>query len=104
MSHTITDRDAITALGRAIDARGISADPMSLLLLAHAARDLDVPAILIEVMVDEHEVEVARIRAFALVSCRVSVQLDGSGVPTVDDLEAASSAEPAALVGCLPVC
>lgn len=67
--------DAIESLGYAIEARGIDADPASLLLLAHAARDLDVNEVLVDVMVDDDQPAAARVRAFARVSTSVSLSL-----------------------------
>lgn len=59
---------AVTALGEAIDRFGISADPSGLHRLAHEARDRGVDSLLVDVMVDEYEPAVARVRAFARVS------------------------------------
>lgn len=59
---------AVTALGEAIDRYGISADPTGLNRLAHEARDRGVDSLLVDVMIDEYEPPVARVRAFARVS------------------------------------
>lgn len=58
----------LSALGEAIERCGITADPVALLLLAHEASDRGVDPILVDVMVDEDEPAVARVRAFARVS------------------------------------
>ncbi|MHB1066778.1 MAG: hypothetical protein ACYC2Z_05035 [Candidatus Nanopelagicales bacterium] len=76
-----TTTGAIKALGHAIESHGIQADPVSLLLLAHAARDLGVSDVLVGVMVDEDEPTVARLRAFGRVSTLVSAQLRASLAP-----------------------
>ena len=62
---THTNHAAIETLGYAIEARGIDADPVALLLLAHSARDLGINEILVSVMVDEDQPAVVRVRAFA---------------------------------------
>lgn len=73
-TDTTTTRE-IDALGFAIEACGIDADPVTLLLLAHAARDLGVNDLLVNVMVDEEAPANARIRAFARVSSSVSLAI-----------------------------
>jgi hypothetical protein len=73
---THTNHDAIEALGYAIEARGIDADPVALLLLAHSARDMGVSEFLVSLMVDDDQPAVARVRAFARVSSLVSLALD----------------------------
>jgi hypothetical protein len=65
----------LATLDSAIAAQGIHADTVSLLLLAHAARDLGVNDVLVSVMVDEAEPEVARVRAYARVSTVVGTRL-----------------------------
>jgi hypothetical protein len=70
-THTSTAR--IKSLDFMLEADGIAADPVNLLLLAHTARDLGVNELLVSLMVDEDEPEVARIRAYA----RVAVQVAG---------------------------
>ena len=72
-THTTTAR--IKALGYQMEARGIDADPVDLLLLAHTARDLNVSEILVGLMIDEDEPEVARMRAFGRVSMQVAMRL-----------------------------
>lgn len=67
---------SLTHLGYAIEADGITADPTSLALLAHAARDLGINEVLVGVMVDEQAPAVARVRAFARVSSRVADRID----------------------------
>lgn len=59
---------AVTALGAVIEKHGIAADPTGLRLLAREARGRGVDRVLVDVMVDEQEAPVARIRAFARVS------------------------------------
>jgi hypothetical protein len=81
----------ITDLAQVIDAKGIHADPVELLLVAHAARDLGVDEFLVGLMVDEGEPEVARMRAFGHVASRVRRRLDAELVnPTERVLLAAS--------------
>ncbi|MBI1352632.1 MAG: hypothetical protein GC156_16145 [Actinomycetales bacterium] len=65
----------MSVLDAEVATRGIDADPVTLLLLAHAARDLGFDEVLIDVMVDEAEPEVARIRAYSRVSSAVSMRL-----------------------------
>ncbi len=72
-THTTTAR--IKSLGYQLEADGISADPVDLLLLAHTARDLGVNGLLIDLMIDEEEPEVARIRAFSRVAVQVNNRL-----------------------------
>jgi hypothetical protein len=72
-THTTTAR--IKSLDYKLAADGITADPVSLLLLAHTARDLGVNELLVSLMVDEDEPEVARIRAYARVSVQVAAHL-----------------------------
>jgi hypothetical protein len=67
---------SLSHLGYAIEADGITADPTSLALLAHAARDLGVNEVLVDVMIDDSAPAVARVRAFARVSSRVADRLD----------------------------
>ena len=71
----------MSALDTAVATRGIDADPVRLLLLAHAARDLEVNGVVIDVMIDEGQPEVARIRAYARVSSAVAAH--GPITPTV---------------------
>ncbi len=73
-THTTTAR--IRTLDYVIDANGINADPVSLLLLAHTAQDLGVNELLVSLMVDESQPEVARIRAYARVAVQVASRLD----------------------------
>ena len=82
---TATSADAAIAsiddLGYAIAARGIHAEPATLLQLADTARDLGVDDVLVGLMVDDDEPAAARVRAFARVSTRVaSVLRDGDGL------------------------
>jgi hypothetical protein len=62
----------LASLDYGIEAGGISADPVSLLLLAHEARDLGVSELLVSLMIDEDQPEVARIRAYARVAVQVA--------------------------------
>lgn len=75
LETTEFDATALDALGYAIEARGIDADPVALLRLAHTARDLGVTDILVGLMVDEDQPAAPRIRAFARVSTIVSSAL-----------------------------
>lgn len=77
-----TTTTTLETLGYSIEARGISADPVSLSLLAHAARDLGVNDVLVDVMVDEQEPAVARVRAFARVSTTVDAALRAGFEPS----------------------
>ena len=72
---TRTTTARIDDLGYRMEARGIAADPVNLLLLAHTATDLGVNQILVDVMVDEDQPEVVRMRAFAKVSVQVAMRL-----------------------------
>ncbi len=78
-THATTTRE-IETLGFAIEACGIDADPVTLLLLAHAARDLGISDLLVNVMVDEDAPKNARVRAFARVSSLVSLALSDRAV------------------------
>lgn len=78
-THTTTAR--IKSLDFQLEANGIAADPVNLLLLAHTARDLGINELLVSLMVDEDEPEVARVRAYARVSVQVAAALrDGATV------------------------
>lgn len=77
----------ITALDFLLEAEGIAADPVTLLLVAHTARDLGVDEILVSVMVDEDEPEVARLRAYARVSVQVASLLREPAVAVTADRE-----------------
>ena len=79
-THTTTAR--IKALDYAMEADGITADPVSLLLLAHTARDLDVNELLVSLMIDEQAPEVVRIRAYARVSVQVAARLHEQSAST----------------------
>jgi hypothetical protein len=72
-THTTTAR--IKSLDFVLEANGITGDPVNLLLLAHTARDLGVNELLVSLMVDEDEPEVARIRAYARVAVQVAARL-----------------------------
>jgi len=80
METTLT----LAQLDTQLEVGGIAADPVNLLLLAHTARELGVSDVLINVMVDEDEPEVARIRAYAKVAVAVARRTYLSG-PTTDD-------------------
>lgn len=71
-AHTTSAR--IAELGRAMEA-GFEPDTVELLLLAHTARDLGVNEILVQVMIDDEQPAVARVRAFARVSVQVAARL-----------------------------
>ena len=75
ITDTRTTTARITSLDHLLEADGIAADPVSLLLLAHTARDLGVNELLVSIMVDEREPEVARLRAYARVAVEVSARL-----------------------------
>lgn len=77
----------ITALDLLLDAEGIGADPVALLLVAHAARDLGVDEVLVSVMVDDDQPEVARLRAYARVSVQVVSRLQEPVVHVADTRE-----------------
>lgn len=80
-ADTTTTPREIENLGFVIEACGIDADPVTLLLLAHTARDLGVDELLVHVMIDEDAPKNARIRAFARVSSAVSIALSDRIVP-----------------------
>jgi hypothetical protein len=80
----MTTTDSIEYLGNEIAEHGISANPTSLSLLAHAARDLGVNEVLVDVMVDDREPANARVRAFARVSTTVSLALRDGFTPRVE--------------------
>ena len=63
-----TISSTIHALALSIDAEGFGDDSLGLLVMAHAARDLGISEILVQVMIDDLEPEVARERAFAMVA------------------------------------
>ena len=77
ITDTQTMSARIGALDYALEEGGIAADPVNLLLLAHTAADLGVNDVMVSLMVDENEPEVARIRAYAKVSVQVSSRLGG---------------------------
>jgi hypothetical protein len=72
-THTTTAR--IKSLDLVLEAKGITADPVNLLLLAHTARDLGVNELLVSIMINEDEPEVARIRAYSRVAVQVANRL-----------------------------
>jgi hypothetical protein len=74
-TETGTPTANLARLDYAIEADGIHADSVSLLLLAHSARDLGVNDTLVSVMIDEAEPEVARVRAYARVASVVGTRL-----------------------------
>jgi hypothetical protein len=67
---------ALQLLAHRITCEGFGDDSLDLLVIAHAARDLHVNEILVQVMIDDHEPEVARERAFALVARSISSASD----------------------------
>lgn len=82
-THTTTAR--IKSLDYRVEAGGIDADPVNLLLLAHTARDLGINELLVSLMVDEAEPEVVRVRAYGRVAVQVAAQLrDGSDIGIVE--------------------
>jgi len=58
----------IQSLAHRIASEGFGDDSLDLLVVAHAARDQHVNEILVQVMIDDQEPEVARERAFAMVA------------------------------------
>jgi hypothetical protein len=58
----------IQLLAHRIDSEGFGDDSLDLLVVAHAARDLHVNDILVQVMIDDREPEVVRERAFSMVA------------------------------------
>ena len=66
----------IQLLAHRITSEGFGGDSLDLLLIAHAARDLHVNDTLVQVMVNDHEPEVARERAFAMVARSISSASD----------------------------
>ena len=85
ITDTRTTTARITSLDHLLEADGIAADPVSLLLLAHTARDLGVDELLVSIMVDEREPEVARLRAYARVAVAVSALLrEGDRIVAVE--------------------
>lgn len=71
-----TTPTSIETLGYAIESNGITADPIALKLLADDARDLGVKGLLVDIMIDDLEPPVARVRAFARVSSCVAALRD----------------------------
>ena len=71
-----TTLDSLNTLGNAIESNGITADPVTLNLLADDARGLGVKEVLIDIMVDDSAPSVARVRAFARVSSTVAASSD----------------------------
>ena len=63
-----TISSTIHSLALSIDADGFGDDSLDLLVMAHAARDLGISEILVQVMIDDLEPKVARERAFAMVA------------------------------------
>ena len=73
---TTTTTTTLDAVAARLLADGISADDLGLLVIAHAARAHDVTKELVEVMLDEHEPQVSRLRAFALIAAQLGSDLD----------------------------
>jgi hypothetical protein len=67
-----TTLSSLETLSYAIESNGIAADPITLNLLADDARDLGVKEVLIDIMVDDRQPPVARVRAYARVSTSVA--------------------------------
>ena len=57
-----TISSTIHSLALSIEAEGFGDDSLDLLVMAHAARDLGISEILVQVMIDDLEPEVARLR------------------------------------------
>ena len=72
-THTTTAR--IKSLDFVLEADGITGDPVNLLLLAHTAQDLGVNELLVSIMVDEDQPEVARVRAYSRVAVQVASRI-----------------------------
>lgn len=86
-THTTTAR--IKSLDFQVEKGGIAADPVSLLLLAHTARDLGINELLVSLMINEDEPEVARIRAYARVAVQVAAALREGAVVEHRELQPA---------------
>jgi len=84
ITDTQTTSARIADLSIALEDGGIAADPVNLLLLAHTATDLGIDSLLISVMVDENESEMARLRSYARVATQVSNRLDQPSVTNVE--------------------
>jgi hypothetical protein len=69
-------RSRLATVAATIEQGGIDADPMSVLLVAHTARDLEISPVLVSVLADEKEPAVARERAFARISVLMDSRLD----------------------------
>ena len=63
-----TISSTIHSLALSISSEGFGDDSLDLLVMAHAARDLGINEVLVQVMIDDLEPEVARERAFAMVA------------------------------------
>ena len=63
-----TISSTIHSLALSISSEGFDDDSLDLLVMAHSARDLGINEILVQVMIDDLEPEVARERAFAMVA------------------------------------
>jgi hypothetical protein len=71
-----TMRARLASVAESIERGGVDSDPVSVLLVAHAARDLDVSPVLVSVLADETAPAVARERAFGRVSAAMESRLD----------------------------
>jgi hypothetical protein len=70
MNRSLSPITATTRLTAQVVEGGLDTDRIGLLLLAHQAQDLGISPILIDVMVDEHAPQPARLRAYGRVSSR----------------------------------
>ncbi len=73
--EAVTAPGRLAALVRTVERAGLAADRVGVRSLARAAQDQGISAVLVSVMVDEAEPEVARIRAFGRVSAAMDVRL-----------------------------
>jgi hypothetical protein len=73
---TTTTTTTLDAVAARLLADGIQADDLGLLVIAHAARAHNLNEALVAVMLDEHEPEVSRLRAFALIAARLGSVLN----------------------------
>lgn len=69
--RTLT-RSSLQGLGRRVAETGISINATQLNDLAEAATELGISPVLISVLTDDTQPEVARIRAFERVTCAIS--------------------------------
>lgn len=79
----VATRARLATLTERIGRDGVTADPTSLLLVAHTARDLGISPVLVSVLVDDAEPDVVRERAFGRVSALLDARLDAAHVEAV---------------------